>query len=201
MTEVTGVTAIQSIPPILDFYFTVVPDVVDLDIQAASPANVVSIVTGGATPQPVDNGQEILLEASPKALLTSVNWSFSGQTRAVGSYGLIGTVSTTPPIVAPPSPPDEGANPTKFYLALGSVAPFTDEAADITLTATVPGVQGPLINYVDYPANPECCWGTGPSFAFATPSAGPDSVPVSGSCQSPTPITALDLGVVRGGLG
>lgn len=134
-------------------WWTVTPEVVDDDIT--SGYNVVTWPY--PTPSPIMVGNEVRLEASPAAALSSATWNFDSTsiTDIVGSYGWIGNPAASPtaiPSMAAPSPVASGTNPTRFYWLSGDSSNWAAPSVKhVNLIAYAYGVQGPLVADVYYP--------------------------------------------------
>lgn len=187
---IQGSTSSGQLGP-FDLYASVTPDILDLDIPVANKV----VSWPNPTPSTIYVSQEVQLEASPAADLTSTAWTFDKSSAAdvVGSYALAGPTPDPPfgpSLVLAPSPVPTSLNPATFYW----VNPIDNTTRHLYLNATANNVQGPLIVDVYYPVLGVA---TGSSLGNATVAVGPDTIPASGisSCSSVTIITAaLHLG-------
>jgi hypothetical protein len=124
-------------------------------------------------------GEEVQLEASPAAALSSVQWSFDSTSTddVVSSFGLAGSPTASPAaspaVLGTPGWVATSTNPTKFYWVNGDTLQWVQsgEPADhyVNLVAYAPNVQGPLVADVYYPV------------AAPVPSVGASAVPMQHS--------------------
>lgn len=176
----------------LDIYSSVTPDVLDLDIPSGDQI----VSWPHPTPPPIIAGQEVQLQASPAADLTTATWTFdsSAPTDVVGSYGLLGPTPGPSPygpsFIDPPSPAPSSGNPATFYWT--NTGDWSTR--HLYLNATANNVQGPLIVDIYYPVNGST--GGVLSINTANVDVGTDIVSHSTNCQNPTLVAyALHLGV------
>lgn len=181
VTSLQLTTPLQSFA-LTDFYITVTPDVVDLDIPGAN--QVVSANNANPSPSPIMVGEEVRLQASPAAALSSVQWTYdywwsAGEYDVVGSYGLLGPTPDPPngpTTLAAPSPLATSNNPMMLYwLENGFLWPY---ARHLYLTAYAPNVQGPMAVDVYYPVRQPGAEGDSFSFANVAVSEASDCPPL-----------------------